>query len=72
VQALGGHWLALRMFRQRYRKPRPVDVSEYWDSETVLLHDSADADDSDTSTVLLGPNGGVVEGISRRETSRKG
>jgi hypothetical protein len=58
----------LRMFRQRYRKPRPIDVSEYWDGSSVLPHD---ADASDSSTVLPGPNCVVVEGISRRETGRK-
>jgi glucans biosynthesis protein len=58
----------LSMFRQRYRKPRPVDLAEYSDSETVLLHD---ADAYDSSTVLPGPDRVEVEGISRRETGRK-
>jgi hypothetical protein len=38
----------LRMFRQRYRKPRPVDLAEYSDSETVLLDESAGDEASDS------------------------
>jgi hypothetical protein len=53
----------LRMFRKRYRKPRPVDLDEYSDSKSVLLHDG---DSYDGSTVLPGPSGAVVEGINKR------